>query len=79
MASFERLYLNRWLDGSAEPWIDLQLWDEMATEISLEDVEPGTPAWIGVDLSSTGDLTAVVAIFEREVDHFGVVTAFFRP
>jgi phage terminase large subunit-like protein len=64
VASFERLYLNRWLDASATPWLDLAIWDEGSTEVDLEAIEPGTAAWIGVDLSSTTDLTAMVMVVE---------------
>ncbi|MCC2665839.1 MAG: terminase, partial [Geminicoccaceae bacterium] len=73
VASFERLYLNRWTDGAAAPWIDLALWDEAAVELDLEEIDPGTPAWVGVDLSSTSDLTAVVAVVEAAGGRFGVV------
>jgi phage terminase large subunit-like protein len=76
VASFERLYLNRWFDGSAEPWIDLALWDDAALEIDLED---GAACWVGVDLSSTSDLTAVVALIERGADEFTVIPRFFAP
>ena len=49
VASFERLYLNRWLDGSAQPWLDLAIWDE-GDDRSLVENPPGTRCWIGVDL-----------------------------
>jgi phage terminase large subunit-like protein len=79
VASFERLYLNRWTDGAAEPWLDLTIWDEGALELDLEEIDPGTPAWIGIDLSSTADLTAVVALIERGADEFLVLPKFFVP
>jgi phage terminase large subunit-like protein len=77
-AAFRQLYLNEWRDGAAEPWLDLAIWDEGAGEISPEDIEPGTRCWIGVDLSSTQDLTAVVAVLEHG-DGYLVMPKFFVP
>jgi phage terminase large subunit-like protein len=55
-AAFRQLYLNEWRDGHAEPWIDLDLWDQTATDLTLDDMPDGSLAWIGVDLASVGDL-----------------------
>jgi phage terminase large subunit-like protein len=75
-AAFRQLYLNEWKDGSATPWLDLAIWDEGA----LDAVSPpdGARCWIGVDLSATTDLTAVVAVFEHG-DGFLAVPKFFVP
>jgi phage terminase large subunit-like protein len=78
VAAFERLYLNRWLDASATPWLEMAVWDEGASDIELEDIDPGTRCWLGVDLSATTDLTAVVALFEHG-DGFLAVPRFFVP
>jgi phage terminase large subunit-like protein len=78
VASFERLYLNRWLDGAAEPWLDLAIWDEGEQEVDLEAIDPGDRCWLGVDLSSTQDLTAVVAVLEHG-DGYLCLPRFFAP
>jgi phage terminase large subunit-like protein len=78
VAAFEGLYLNRWLDGAAQPWLDLAIWDESASEFRFEDIDPGTRCWLGVDLSATTDLTAVVAVFEHG-DGYLAVPQFFVP
>jgi phage terminase large subunit-like protein len=78
VASFERLYLNRWHDGAATPWLDLAIWDEGEQVIDLEKIDPGTRAWLGVDLSSTQDLTAVVAVLEHG-EGYMVLPRFFVP
>jgi phage terminase large subunit-like protein len=77
-AAFRQLYLNEWRDGSATPWLDLSIWDEGELAISLEDVDPGTRAWLGVDLSATTDLTAVMGVFEHG-DGFLAIPRFFVP
>lgn len=77
-ASFQQLVLNMWLDGAADPFVDMMIYDEGAVEIDLDDLE-GAPCWIGVDLSATNDLTCVVACFREGGDGFQVVPFFFCP
>jgi phage terminase large subunit-like protein len=77
-AAFRQLYLNEWRDGAAEPWLDMSIWDEGEQDIGLDDIDPGTRSWIGVDLSATTDLTAVVALFEHG-DGYLAVPKFFVP
>jgi phage terminase large subunit-like protein len=77
VAAFERLYLNRWLDASVTPWLDMSVWDEGAVDPG--ELSPGTRAWVGVDLSSTQDLTAVVAVFEHGDGGYLVAPKFFVP
>lgn len=62
--AFEQLYLNRWQDGAAAPWLDMAVWDEGDQPVDLAELE-GEPCWIGVDLSSVSDLTSIVAVFKR--------------
>jgi phage terminase large subunit-like protein len=76
-AAFRQLYLNEWRDGAAEPWIDLAIWDEGETDPG--EISPGTRCWMGVDLSSTQDLTAVVALFEQPDGGYFVLPRFFVP
>jgi len=76
VASFERLYLNRWLDGAAEPWLDMAVWDEGAVDPG--EISPGTRCWLGVDLSATTDLTCVCALFEH-ADRYLATPRFFVP
>ncbi len=60
--AFKRLYLNMWSDGAADPASDMAIWDEGEEPLRIEDFA-GEPCWIGVDLSKTTDLTAIVAAF----------------
>ena len=62
---FERYHLNIWHSGTADPWLDLAVYDEGGEPFALEDVRH-LPCWIGVDAGSTSDLTAVVALFLDE-------------
>jgi phage terminase large subunit-like protein len=78
-AAFRQLYLNEWREGAAEPWLDLAIWDEAETEVDLEELEPGIRAWVGVDLSSTTDLTAVVAVLEQDDGGYLCLPRFWVP
>jgi phage terminase large subunit-like protein len=77
-AAFRQLYLNEWRDGSAAPWIDLAIWDEGEIDVTLADMSPGARCWIGVDLASTADLAAAVAVFEHD-DGYLAISRFYCP
>lgn len=77
LAMFKRLYLNIWSDGAADPAFDMDVYDEGAQDFDPDEFL-GEPCWIGVDLSSTSDLTAVVAVWMRE-DFYFVCPWFFLP
>ena len=75
--SFRQLNLNIWLDHSTNPFVDMATYDLGSDAIDLEALI-GLPCWIGVDMSTTTDLTAVVACF-RDGDEFIVLPHFFCP
>lgn len=75
--TFRNLHLNFWLDQSASPFIEMGIYDEGAKPFDLADME-GLPCWVGVDLSSTTDLTAVVAAW-RDGERYFVKPYFFCP
>lgn len=60
----------------SERWIDLAQWDACA---DAPRVEPGMACFVGIDLSSTIDLTAAVALFPAEDGAVGVLARFWRP
>ena len=63
--AFRRSFLNIWTDRSSR-WLDMDNWDRCARTIDWDRYR-GRPCRIGLDLSATMDLTAVVAAF-AEVD-----------
>lgn len=74
--TFRRLYLNQWTE-QAERWIALDAWDGC---IGAVEPRKGQRCYVGVDLSSTRDLTAVVAVFPDAVGGgFSVIPHFFVP
>jgi phage terminase large subunit-like protein len=72
--TFRRLYLNQWTE-QASRWLTMASWDAC-------QVARGTLAsrrcYVGMDLSSTTDLTALVAVFPDETG-FDVLVQCFIP
>lgn len=59
---FRWLRLNQWLSVKHSGWLPLTLWDE--TENPFDEAElDGMKCFLGLDLASTGDLTAMTAVF----------------
>ncbi len=73
---FLQYNLNLWLEHSTSPFVEMQVWDKGNRPIP-DDVD-GRRCWIGVDMSRTTDLSAVVACIEHG-DEFVVLPFFFCP
>ncbi|WP_100960407.1 terminase TerL endonuclease subunit [Bosea sp. FBZP-16] len=75
--AFRQYHLNFWPDHSASPFVDMATWDGGSDPIDMDALE-GEPCWLGVDLSSSTDLSVVLAAF-REGDDTILVPQFFVP
>jgi phage terminase large subunit-like protein len=75
--TFRRLYGNQWTE-QAERWIPMPLWDACGEDIDWTDFR-GRRCFVGMDLSSTRDLTALVAVFPDDDGGFDVLPLFFVP
>mgnify|MGYP001250003797 CR=1 FL=1 len=82
IADFRRFHLNQWQEATANPWLPLEVYDK-AEPMTPVDELLGRDCFVGVDLSSVEDLTAVVAVFAVEDDGTGrrydVLPMFFLP
>jgi phage terminase large subunit-like protein len=83
--AFRRLYLNQWTE-QAERWIPLAAWDACRRQGLFggnaigPDILAGRRCYVGLDLSTTTDLTAAVAVFpDDDGPGFAVVPQFFIP
>jgi phage terminase large subunit-like protein len=74
--AFRRLYGNQWTEQE-QRWLSMELWDACQAEISRASLK-GRRCFIGMDLSTTRDITALVAAFPDD-DGFDVLPAFFVP
>lgn len=78
-AAFRQLHLNEWQANASTPFVDMAVYDAGSGAIDLEAHElDRTPCWLGVDLSSSIDLTVIVAAFKTD-GGFDVVPWFFCP
>ena len=76
--TFRRLYLNQWTE-QASRWIALEAWDACRHPLERAALR-GRRCFVGMDLSTTTDLTAIVAVFpDGEGGGFDVLPAFFVP
>lgn len=75
--AFQQFHLGVRLDHSTSPLIDMDTYDQGSAPIDMEELR-GSSCWLGVDLSSSGDLTVVVAAFP-EGDDYVVLPFFFCP
>lgn len=75
---FRQYNLCEWLDNSLSPFVEMAVYDQGAAAVDLEALK-GQPCWLGVDLSSNTDLTAIVAAWRDGEDGFAVWPWFFCP
>lgn len=75
---FKNDHLNVWLDTSASPFMDMDEWDACLKPIDLSALK-GLPCWVGVDMSTTTDLTSVVACFKLPDGGLYLLPHFFCP
>ena len=74
---FRRSYLNVWIDNFSQ-WIDMNLWD--TCEFSVDPMAlKGRNCKIGIDLSSSTDLTAISVVFPEMDGGFSVLAYAFCP
>jgi len=74
--TFRRLYLNQWTE-QASRWITMPAWDECGAPLEPASLK-GRRCYVGLDLSTTTDLTAAVAVFPS-AEGFDVLSHFFVP
>jgi phage terminase large subunit-like protein len=76
--AFRQLHLNIWLDHSTDPFVDMAVYDRGSTPIDMQALA-GRPCWLAVDMSTTTDLTAVLAAFRDDDGGYVVLPQFFCP
>jgi len=71
--SFKRLRLNIWTSQRTR-WLSQESWNNCNGKVDIDELKE-QPCWAGMDLSSTGDITAFVLVFKD----FSVLPFFFIP
>ena len=62
LVNFLTKSLNRWVTYSGGAWLDAEKWRACACDTSLADMR-GRECYLGIDLSSGGDLTSIALVF----------------
>lgn len=76
--TFRRLYLNQWTE-QASRWIAMPSWDACKATVDRSALARRR-CYVGLDLSSTTDLTALVGVFpDDDGPGFDVLAEFFVP
>lgn len=78
MYAFRQFNLNEWMGNSHDPLFNFETYDARRFDDDPADLEQ-LPCWIGVDLSRSGDLTAVVAAFQHPDGQVTLRPTFFAP
>jgi phage terminase large subunit-like protein len=85
--NFRRKHANQWVE-SAQAWLPAGLWDSNAGGIWYDDAGlkqeirdrlRGRRCWVGGDLSSVDDLTAIVAVFPQMDGYYDVIPFAWCP
>jgi phage terminase large subunit-like protein len=75
--SLLQLKLNIWQDTTTDPFVDMDIYDGGKRDFDLDDLRDA-PCWLAVDLSSTVDLSVIVACW-RTAEGYFVRPWFFCP
>jgi phage terminase large subunit-like protein len=88
-AAFRRLYLNQWGAAIEQRWLSLPAWDACASAAAPPGatiaggaatlIPPRARAFVGLDLSTTTDLTALALVAPDGAGGYAVAVDFFCP
>jgi phage terminase large subunit-like protein len=74
---FRRLRLNQWTEQD-ERWLDMEVWRKCAGPVNRKALR-GKRCFGGLDLGSTGDITAFVLLFDHEGPRYSLLPFFWVP
>ena len=77
MASFRALYLNQMFSGADKRWLALDQWD--ACQVDTQEDWTGQRVFVGLDLSATTDLTAMVLLKPDGEGGYDVRAEYWAP
>lgn len=70
--------LNMWVENTDDQFINSEKWSACASDRTLEDFR-GRKCWVGLDLSSGGDLTTIALEFPEDNDKYYFYSHSFMP
>lgn len=75
--TFKRLHLNIWTEQDSR-WLPLDKWDDCKEDFTEDDLA-GRMCFVGMDMATTSDITAMCLVFPFEDGSFKVLPYFFVP
>lgn len=78
LVDFITKWLNRWVTFKGGALVDLEKFKLCECDLTLEDMR-GRPCYLGIDLSSGGDLTSIALIFPLEDEKIYIYSHSFMP
>lgn len=70
--------LNMWVENTDDQFINTEKWSACGSDRTLKDFA-GRKCWVGLDLSSGGDLTTIALEFPEEDDKYYLYSHSFMP
>lgn len=70
--------LNMWVENTDDSFINSEKWQKCGSDRTLKDFA-GAKCWVGLDLSSGGDLTTIALEFEEPDDKYYFYSHSFMP
>lgn len=70
--------LNMWVENTDDQFINSEKWQKCGSDKTLEDYR-GRKCWVGLDLSSGGDLTTIALEFPEDDDKYYFYSHSFMP
>jgi len=78
LLNFMTKHLNYWVTNGVGGFVDLQKFKECESDLSIEDMK-GKECYLGIDLSSGGDLTSISLVFPLEHEKIYIYSHSFMP
>lgn len=78
LVNFLTKSLNRWVKYSGSKFVDLEAFKQCESDMTLKDVA-GKECYLGIDLSSGGDLTSIALAFPLDDGRIFIHTHSFMP
>ena len=78
LLNFMTKHLNYWVTNGVGGFVDLQKFKECESDLIIEDMK-GKECYLGIDLSSGGDLTSIALVFPLEHEKIYIYSHSFMP
>lgn len=78
LVNFLTKSLNQWVTSNGDSYIDAEKWAACGSDRTLEDMR-GHECYLGIDLSSGGDLTSIALVFPIENDSAYIWSRSYMP